>query len=76
MQEHCHSCTAPLAGDYKGPSDKYCKYCTDEAGNLKPREEILSGLSEWFQGWQRVSPDLARKRAELFMQAMPAWADQ
>jgi hypothetical protein len=75
VSEFCHACSAPLSGDFKGPSGKYCKYCTDESGNLKPRAEILAGLTQWIQGWQAVSPDIARKRAEYFMKAMPAWAD-
>jgi hypothetical protein len=75
MQEFCHSCTAPLSGEYKGPSDKYCKYCTDDAGNLKPREEIREGLAQWMTGWQGTTIEVARKRAEYFMKALPAWAD-
>jgi hypothetical protein len=77
MDQFCHSCTAPLSGDFKGASETYCKYCTDESGNLKSRDEIREGITQWFMGWQpNVTPELARKRADLFMSALPAWADE
>ncbi len=77
MDKFCHSCTAPLnMPEFKGPAENYCKYCTDESGNLKPREVIHKGIADWFKSWQ---PDLddqkASKRAADFMNAMPAWAE-
>jgi len=76
MKRFCHSCAAPLdMPDFKGPAQNYCRYCTDERGNLKPREEIQTGVAEWFKSWQ---PDLdderALARAASCMKAMPAWA--
>ena len=73
----CHSCTMPLdAPEAKGPSDIYCANCTDEAGNLKPRDEIARGIAGWFMSWQpNVTPEQAAKRAEHFMASMPAWAE-
>ena len=53
MEKYCYSCAAPLAiPDFKGLVENYCKYCTDESGNLKPREEIQSGIIQWFKAWQ------------------------
>ena len=77
MSAFCHSCTAPLdVPEFKGVSDIYCKYCSDDNGNLKPREEIKRGIVEWFKGWQGdISEEVAMKRADYFMRAMPAWAD-
>ncbi|UCF06522.1 MAG: hypothetical protein JSV33_05715 [bacterium] len=77
MDKFCHSCAAPLnMPDFQGPAENYCKYCTDESGNLKPREEILNGVMAWLKSW---SPDLdderARTRAECYMKSMPAWAE-
>ena len=73
----CHSCAAPLDNpEFKGAAENYCKYCTDEAGSLKDKEQIKEGIVQWFKGWQ---PDLddetAHKRAESYMKSMPAWAD-
>jgi hypothetical protein len=77
MDKFCFSCSAPLSSEeFKGPAEDFCQYCTDHQGNLKPREEIMAGVAGWFMSWQ---PDLdeetARKRAELFIKSMPAWAD-
>jgi hypothetical protein len=78
MDRFCFSCAAPLnMPDFKGPAENYCKYCTDDLGNLKSREAIQKGIADWFKGWQ---PDLdnetALNRAESYMQAMPAWAEE
>ncbi len=78
MSKFCYSCAAPLsAPEFKGPAEDYCKYCTDEAGNLRPKEEIKDGITRWLKSWQ---PDIdnttATLRAEFMMQAMPAWADK
>jgi len=65
--------TMPLdAPDAQGPSDVYCRHCTDEAGNLKPREEIKQGIAWYLKSWQEgITQEQALKRAEHFMQAMP-----
>ncbi|UCD18585.1 MAG: hypothetical protein JSV44_06695 [Candidatus Zixiibacteriota bacterium] len=78
MDKFCHSCSAPLnMSDFRGPAEDYCKYCTDESGNLKSRQEIRQGIAQWFKGWQpNLDEQTAIIRAELFMKAMPAWADE
>ena len=78
MDKFCFSCAAPIEmPDFKGPAEDYCKYCTDEEGNLKSRDEIQMGVAEWFKAWQ---PDLdhnkALARAAHYMKAMPAWAEK
>jgi len=77
MDTFCHSCLAPLSiPDFKGPAEDYCKHCTDEQGNLKPREEVRQGVAMWLAGWQPgIDQAIALQRADLFMQAMPAWAE-
>lgn len=77
MGSYCHSCTMPLdMPEAKGPSDTYCKHCTDGSGNLRPREEVKRGIASWLKSWQTdVTEQQALKRAEHFMRAMPAWAD-
>ncbi len=76
MQTYCESCSAPLDGDFKGVADNYCKYCTDEKGKLVPREQVKQGIAHWLKSWQDINDDVAVKRAEHWMQAMPAWADE
>jgi hypothetical protein len=77
MSKMCYSCGAPLESpEFKGPADDYCKYCTDESGNLKPRDTVKTGIAMWLKGWQPdISDEIAQQRAEHYMQAMPAWAD-
>lgn len=77
MNEFCYSCGAPLwMPDFKGPVKNHCKYCVDDDGKIKPKEEIQNGIAEWLKGWQ---PDLNQEkavaRAEHYMKAMPAWAE-
>lgn len=71
----CHSCLAPLNDEHNaGVSDVYCCYCSDENGNLLPREEVLLIMTEWFMHWQKgLTLSEARRRADLYMRSMPAW---
>lgn len=73
----CHSCTAPLdVPMFQGPSENYCVHCTDETGELHPRDKVQQSIAVWLQEWQPgVTQDQALERARHFMQAMPAWAD-
>jgi hypothetical protein len=66
-----------MVGDFVGTSEKYCKYCSDEEGNLRPRQEVQQGIAKWVQSWQEgISEEQAMTRADFFMKAMPAWADE
>ena len=75
MKKWCYSCTAPLdMPEFKGIAENLCKFCTDEAGVLKSRNDIQIGIAEWFQSWQPDIDDAkAMKRADSFMKALPAW---
>jgi hypothetical protein len=78
MDKFCYSCAAPLnMPDFKGPAENYCKYCTDENGNLKSKEEIQQGVAQWFKIWQpNIDDKKALDRAKNYMKAMPAWAEE
>jgi hypothetical protein len=77
MKKYCHSCTAPLFDPaFQGPAENYCKYCTDESGSLKSREEIRQGIAQWLMSWQEgLDESTALERADHYMKALPAWAD-
>jgi len=46
MDKFCHPCAAPLGTpDFKGPAENYCKYCTDEKGDLKTGQEVLQNIA-------------------------------
>ena len=72
---HCLSCSASLLDEeHRGPSDRYCRVCSDEGGNLRPREEVHEILAAWFEHWHgRMEHDEALRQADLFMDRMPAW---
>ena len=72
----CLSCGMPLEGqDLRGEAEKFCRHCTDEEGNVRAREEVKQGLANWIMKWQNVDHETAVKRAEHYMKAMPAWAE-
>ena len=57
MTQHerfCRACGMPMsAPDAQGASDKYCAYCSDSDGNLKSREEAVSGLAAFLDAGKR-----------------------
>ncbi len=75
--KHCHACAAPLDNpEFKGVADDYCRYCADEKGSLKSREEVKNAITGWFMEWQpEVTAKVAQQRAEHYLQSMPAWAE-
>ncbi len=76
MIAYCHSCSAPLSDEFKGASDRFCKYCLDEAGGRKSRDEIQSGIAQWLMSWDPgLTEAKALVRADHYLKAMPAWAE-
>ena len=77
MNKFCYSCTAPLEmPEFKGPAENYCKYCTDDQGKLKMKNEVQQGIAMWLKTWQPdIDDTTATERATNFMKAMPAWAE-
>jgi hypothetical protein len=70
----CRSCSASLL-ENRGASELYCRYCSNEDGVLRSREEVREILAHWMQQWQGgLSDEAAKERAERFMSTMPAWA--
>ena len=71
----CRSCAASLHDQHnRGVSDRYCRFCSDEQGHLRPRPEVEKILAKWFEYWQgNLASDEAMRRAKIYMQAMPAW---
>jgi len=75
---NCESCgmlLEPGVAAYGLSADKYCKYCTDEEGNLKSREAVREGMINFYKS-QGKSPEEAEQFVDSYMQEMPAWQDQ
>lgn len=68
-QQFCHSCGMPTEG-------QYCEYCSDENGNLKSHDEVREGIAYWLSSWAPSPNADFRSRADSYMRAMPAWAEQ
>ena len=76
MNNFCHSCGMPLA-DKQHARKNYCQYCADEAGHLYPRELVQKGIADWLQQFTpQDQPTDFMKRADYYMKAMPAWAEE
>ena len=73
--EYCHACAMPLAGEEAGKSkNNLCQYCSDEKGNLVPREQAVQGIAGWLKSWSPpASEEEFQRRAKAYMDAMPAW---
>lgn len=71
----CQSCVIPLTPENSGVSDKYCRNCSLPDGTLQSREYVKAGLVQFFHMVQPgIEPEVAAKRADYYMKAMPAWA--
>lgn len=78
--KNCESCGMPMRSpeDF-GRSDvnnKYCRYCTNEKGELKNYEEALTGMTNFIVQTQGLDRTQAEKAAKEHMTKMPAWRDQ
>ncbi|MGB0712226.1 MAG: hypothetical protein ACPGUC_01580 [Gammaproteobacteria bacterium] len=72
-ENYCHSCAAPLSG----ADEKYCERCRDDAGQLRDYEEVHESVARWLLSWQPgIGLGVALKRADLYLRAMPAWAER
>lgn len=76
MTKRCESCSTALDEQYKGASEIYCKFCSDEKGRLKSRAVVQMHIAGWLLSWQKdIDILVAHERAGHFMKAMPAWAE-
>ena len=71
--ENCQSCEMPLAD--AEPGQMYCGYCTDDAGKLRPYEQVFEGtVTGFFMEMQKMERAEAEKAAAEHLKKMPAWA--
>lgn len=74
---NCQSCGLPMMidSDHGGGriDNPYCHYCTDEAGNLKPKEEIREGMINLYMQSFGKTREEAEKEVDSRMAEMPVW---
>lgn len=80
MQEKiCQSCGMPMKEktDFGGGDidNKYCKYCTDEKGELKDFTTKLEETINFVATRMNVDKSVAKKIAQENMAKMPAWKE-
>ncbi len=73
IPDSCQSCGVPFSPETKN-TEMYCSFCSRENGELKKRNEITDAFEMWLR---EISPEKEgvdfRKRAEHYLNAMPAW---
>lgn len=73
----CGSCGFPMRepADFAGGrlGAAYCSTCGDEAGSLKPYDEVLQLNADYYVREQGLDAGAARQLAGALLQSMPAW---
>ena len=73
----CESCGMPMKNmeDFGGgdPQNKYCRFCTDEKGNLKSYQEKVIDFKNLLMKTQDLSESQAVKMAKESLKQFPAW---
>lgn len=73
----CESCGMPMKKieEFGGqnPENKYCCYCTDSKGNLKPFDEKLNDFKTFIMKSNDFGEEQALKIAKENLLKMPAW---
>lgn len=79
-KDMCHSCGMPMKElDQRGgfiAENEFCVYCTDDTGDLKPYDAVLSGMAHFMAKSDDVSLELALERSKEYLTHMPAWRDE
>ena len=73
----CESCGMPMKStdDFGGKfsKNKYCKYCTDNQGNLKSYNEKVADFKNLFIKTNDFGIEQAEKMAKEKLKQFPAW---
>jgi hypothetical protein len=57
-------------------TQQYCRWCTDERGQLLPYESVLAMNAESYVKSQGVTLDAAKRLAAAMLADMPAWRNR
>ncbi len=73
----CESCGMSMKGieNFGGanPNNKYCKYCTDNQGNLKSYNEKIADFKNLLIKTNDLEDKQAEKMAKQKLKQFPAW---
>jgi hypothetical protein len=65
--------TQPSQHGNADPHNPYCIYCTDPAGQLKPRSEIREGMIHYVMKSENCQRPQAESEVDRQMATLPAW---
>ncbi|UCD19082.1 MAG: TetR/AcrR family transcriptional regulator [candidate division WOR-3 bacterium] len=75
----CESCAMILhrATDFanQDTTNRYCRYCTDEQGNLRSFDAVLKTMTTFLEKTQVLNKKSARNAALVVLAKNPAWKD-
>lgn len=75
--QSCSSCGMPMENseDYSlgNTESQYCRYCTDDKGQLLAFDKILSANAGYFKQSQGLTEQAALKMATDLLKNQPAW---
>ncbi|HSB47712.1 MAG TPA: zinc ribbon domain-containing protein [Candidatus Bilamarchaeum sp.] len=73
----CDSCGMPMTktSDFGGmkKDNRYCKYCTYDNGQLKPRHEIHENMVQFYMKAKKLERKAAEQYVDEIMARSPAW---
>lgn len=73
----CGSCGFPMRApaDFAGgrPGAAYCNTCGDDAGRLRPWDDVLDANADYLARLQGLDRAAARDLARALLDSMPAW---
>lgn len=74
----CESCSMPMLADTdhgaSDPANRYCRYCTDAAGVLRPYDAVLADFTALLVRTHGLNEAAARETSAGIMAAQPAWS--
>ncbi len=74
----CESCSLPLVADAdhgaSDPTNRYCRYCTDASGVLRPYDHVLADFTALLVRTHGLNETAARETSAGIMAAQPAWS--
>lgn len=75
----CESCGMPMkkTEDFGGGNsqNKYCRFCTNNQGELKPYEEKVNDFKNLLMKTQDLNESKALTMAKEALKQFPAWKD-
>ena len=57
------------------PQNKYCVYCSNPDGSLKPRSVVREQIIRFWMSREKLDRHAAERAVDEYMSKMPAWRE-